>query len=144
VVKPPTERIRERLTPMKHTIDYSKNLTSFIITGEISIQELADMLDQYLKSGSTRLRLFDISEGILKGLSSVQSDQIIDWINMNDDKRPIGSKTAFIVSRDADPEASRFFHLLTEIKGKTWEARMFHSLENAYEWLNIPQEEPGE
>ena len=120
----------------------SKDLTSFTITGEITVQELSGILVQYLESGSTRCRVFDITEGEIKDLKSIHFDSIAEWIKSNDDKRPAGTKTAFIVSKDADYDTIKLFYMMAAIEGKTWDARMFHSLIEAYQWLNVLPEEP--
>jgi len=110
------------------------------VTGVTSFNELADLLNPYLTAGSTRYRVFDVSRGKLKGLRSRLLDQIIDRIQKNDGKRPIGTKSAFIVDKGAGYETLNLFHLLAEVKSKTWDARIFNSRVEAYEWLDIPPE----
>ena len=123
---------------VKFNIDYTKNLTKFDVTGVTTFQELTGLLNPYLAAGSTKFRVFDISRGELKGLRSRLLDQIIEWIRKNNDKRPVGTKSAFIVSEDAGYETLNLFHLLAEIKTKTWDARIFNSQVEAYEWLEMP------
>jgi len=127
--------------PVKFNVDYSKDLTSFNVTGVTSFNELADLLNPYLAAGSTRFRVFDVSRGRLKGLRSRLLDQIIELIKHNNDKRPIGTKSAFIVSKGAGYETLNLFHLLAEIRTKTWDAKIFDSSVEAYEWLDMPPAE---
>ena len=125
--------------PIKFEIDYANDLTRFTVTGVVTIKEITDTLDPYLKVGLTKYRLFDVSEGTFKKLTLKQIDGIIDWTKENSDKRPVGSKTAYVISAGADPKTLQLFQSLSEIKGETWTNEMFHSLYEAYEWLTLPQ-----
>ena len=125
--------------PIKFDIDYANDLTKFTAAGVITIKEITDTLDPYLKVGLTKYRLFDISEGTLKKLTSKQIDGIISRAKNNSDKRPVGSKTAYVASKEADPKTLKLLQSLTEIEGETWANKIFTSLYEAYEWLSLPQ-----
>jgi len=90
--------------PIKFDIDYSGDLTSFTVTGAVTFKDVIETLDPYLKAGLTKYRLFDVSEGTFKKLTFKQIDGIVDWTKNNSDKRPAGSKTAYVISKDADPK----------------------------------------
>jgi hypothetical protein len=128
--------------PIKFNIDYANVQTSFTFIGEVTFKDIIDTLDPYLKIGLTKYRLFDVSKGTFKKLTLKQIDGIVKWTKNNSDKRPIGSKTAYVISADADHKTLKLFQSLTEIKGETWANKMFSTSYEAYEWLDLPMEGP--
>jgi len=126
--------------PIKFEIDYPNDLTRFTVTGAITFKDILDTFAPYLKAGITRFILYDVSEGTLGSLTSKQADQVLRWIIENTDKRPAGSKTAIVAAKDADLKTLNLLQQHDEIKEINWEAKMFHSLYEAYEWLTLPPE----
>jgi len=127
--------------PIKFEIDYPNDLTRFTVTGIITFKDISDTFGPYLKTGVTRFILYDVSRGTLKNLTSKQADQVLSWIIESSDKRPAGSKTAIVASKDADLKTLGFLQQHDEIKEITWEAKVFHSLYEAFEWLDLPMED---
>ena len=124
--------------PIKFDINYPLNLTIFTLTGDLTYEDLKDILYPYLKAGSTRFRLYDFSECTVNKSILKEVDRIVEWVDKNFTSYPPDSKITLVVKKDADYEMLRALHLLTKIKSKTWEARVFYSRLEAFEWLDLP------
>jgi len=125
--------------PITFKTNQSKSLTIFTATGDVTYNEAVNTLGAYTKDGYTRLELFDFSNGTGQSFTSEQIEQVLEMGKANLDMRPADGKTALVVSKDIDYGLSRVFQTLSEIEGITWEVEVFRSMNEAYEWLSLPQ-----
>jgi len=130
--------------PIEFHLKHSSNLAIFTVTGEVGFEEIMEILDAYFRAGFVCSEIVDVSRGAVTKSTFTQMDQIIQWAETNRFARPPDSKTAFVVPRDATSETAGFFQVLSQFNRTNMPVKMFHSLEEAYEWLDLPQEESGE
>ena len=76
--------------PIKFDIDYSKDIVVFTAVGDIVFKDVIEILDAYLKAGLVHYEIIDISRGTIKNFTLKQMDQIIEWGEKHNGKRPEG------------------------------------------------------
>jgi len=126
--------------PMTFQVDRPKDLTIFTVIGDVEFDELVHTHNSYGDAGLTRFEIYDLRNGTLESFTSEQMNQLAIVGKASIDLRPKGCKTALVVSKDIDFGMGRVYQALSEIEGVTWETEIFRSMDEAYQWLNIPQE----
>jgi len=127
--------------PMTFQSDLSKEFTIFTITKDVMYDEFRNTLRSYAETGTTSFEIFDFRNSSEYSFTAEQIDQLIDDAKSSTNSRPFGSKTALVVNNDVDYGMSRVYQALSIAEGLTWETGIFRSLDEAYKWLNLSQEE---
>lgn len=111
-------------------------LTTFTVSGKVTLPELIQALDRYGCSGPTRYELYNLCE--LKGerLSSADIRSLIDFFQKYPNIRPPESKTAILVASDIDFGIGRMISMISEGQ-VSFNVEVFRSLENALNWLRL-------
>jgi len=122
--------------PIIFEIDRPRDLTIFTGTGDVSYDDLINALASYEKAGPTRYEIFDFRKFTGETVNFMEISQIVEIGK----KRPSGWQTAVVVSSDTGLILGRIFQGMTEVEDTHQVAKIFQSIEDAYEWLNIPQE----
>jgi hypothetical protein len=129
--------------PMTFETDRSKDLTVFTITGSVTYEEFRRTLVSYAEAGTTNLEIYDLRESATGSFTSDQIRQLVEDAKGSVHSRSKGSKTALVVGKDIHYGTSRVYQAFAEMESLTWGVEVFRSLDEAYEWLGIPQEESG-
>jgi len=122
--------------PFTFQIDRSKDLTIFTATGDVTFKEMISIFDSYYEAGSTHYEIYDFSRGTGETVTFKQIGQMIE----KGASRPSHKnwQTAIVVSNDIGFKMARIFQGMTEIGKTPQKAKVFRSLDDAYEWLDIP------
>jgi hypothetical protein len=120
--------------PITYEIERPANLTTFTLSGEISFQDFLNTLNRYGEAGPTLFEIYDARPLAGRRLSAEEMDMLADYLSRYFNVRPLGSKTAIVVSGDLDFGLSRMLETLTE--GKTvYNIQAFRDMDDAKAWL---------
>jgi hypothetical protein len=106
--------------PMTFETDRSKNLTIFTVTGDVKYDEFRRILGSYSEAGVTFFELYDLRNNTGESFTSEQIKQLVRDAQLSIDLRPKGSKTALVVSKEADYGMARVYKAMAEIEYLTW------------------------
>jgi hypothetical protein len=123
------------MAQIQKILQKEKDLTIFIITGELEYEEIIDMVDQTYSSEITLNILMDLSSADTKSLTSEQIERIGKHSKKYSHLR-IGGKTAYIVSKDIDFGLARMYQIHTELNGHHEAHGVFRNMDEAMAWLN--------
>ena len=119
------------------SIDHSKDLTIFKVSGAISPADFVQTIKLYYqKEKPTKLTLWDLSEG---GLQDVHLDDLEKMVLK---LRPVSksikdAKTAIFTPVDLDFALSRIFDQLWEESGHNRRIEVFRNKKGAMDWLDV-------
>jgi len=130
--------------PMTFKTDPSEDLTIFTVTGDVGFAELVNAHNSYGAAGLTRFEIYDLRNGTLGSFTSEQMDKLAIVGKASIGLRPKRCKTALVVSEDVDFGMGRVYQALSEMAGVTWGTEVFRSVDEAYDWLDVPQEKSGD
>ena len=114
--------------------DPSLDLTTFTLSGEMTLDELLTALASYGKDGPTLYELYDAREMAGQRPSFDEMNNLAGYLSRFSKKRPSGSKTAIVVNQDVDFGLSRMISILTETT-TVFDIQVFRKLEEARAWL---------
>ena len=118
--------------PIQFSIDRTKDLTVFTLTGEVSFADLLRTLNEYGKNKPTRFELYDARQINGERLTSDQMQNLSGYLSQYANTRPAESKTVIVVSQTIDFGLSRMVSLLTD--GQVpYTIEVCNTLEEAYE-----------
>jgi hypothetical protein len=109
-------------------------LSTFTVSGKITLPELIGVLDRYGRSGPTRYELYDLRELTGERLSSADIRSLIDFFEKYPNIRPPESKTAILVASDIDFGIGRMISMISDGQ-LPFAIEVFRSLDNAKSWL---------
>ena len=115
-------------------VDAQQQLTTFKCTGEITAQEILNVLVPFYKESPTLYALWDLTNARLINYSTEQSKQISVTAHALGSSR-VGGKTAVVVASDHDYGMGRAAQIMYEIKNIPIEVNVFRSIEEAKHWL---------
>lgn len=121
---------------MPITIEKSDSdaLTTFTVSGEMTLPELMGALGRYGRGGPTRLELYDLRKLTGERLSSADIHSLIDFFRKYPAVRPPESKTAVLVASDIDFGLGRMVSMLSD--GQVhFKIDVFRSRDKALNWL---------
>ena len=122
------------MSHIKKTINREKNLTVITVNGELTFDQIIDVLDQFYASEYTLYLLWDLTNADTSSLTTVQVDMIVDHAKEYAHLRK-GGKAAFVLSRDVDFGLARMYEQLSEAKQHPILHGVFRSLDEAMNWL---------
>ena len=114
--------------------DDSRDLTTFTLTGEMTLDELLTALASYGKAGPSLYELYDAREVTGQRPSFDEINKLAGYLTRFSKKRPTGSKTAIVVNKDVDYGLSRMISILTETT-TIYDIQVFRKMESARTWL---------
>ena len=121
---------------MPITIEKSDSgaLTTFTMSGKMTLPALLGALESYGRSGPTRYELYDLRNLTGARLSSADIHSLIDFFRQYPKIRPPESKTAVLVASDIDFGIGRMVSMISD--GQVpFEIDVFRSLDQALNWL---------
>ena len=128
--------------PITFEIDRSRDLTIFTITGDITFAELINTLDSYSNAGPTHNELYDFLNGTIQSMTFEMIKQTVEKEASRSSRN--SWKMAVVVSRDIGLSMGRILQGMTEVEKTPQLVKVFRSLDDAYKWLDLPQEESAQ
>jgi hypothetical protein len=116
--------------------DPDRDMTTFSLSGSVTLDEFIESLGKYGKAGPTHRELYNALH--LKGerLSSADIEILAMYFQEYSDARRPGSKTAVVVGTEIDYGITRMISMLTEAF-VNFEVEVFRSIDGATEWLAV-------
>lgn len=112
------------------------DFTHFTCEAVTTIEEWIEGLLHYDAAGPTKYELYDLRKvEVLPETKDIQ--QIADLGESVNNPRPLGAKTALLVSNKVQFGLARMYCLLAESHDHPWETEVFYALEGAVAWLGI-------
>ena len=120
--------------PIKIKRIADQDLTVFVVTGEVSLEELWQTVRSILRDNPTGRTLWDLRE--IKAIPGYTNniESFLSYAKRHSAKRPPG-KTAIVTSTIRDFGLTRMTETFSEILKIPWEIRSFSAMEEATEWL---------
>ncbi len=118
------------------TIDTQQDYTQFIVSGEVSIDDLIDAVKTYYSSDPTRLLLWSFPDVQRGGFTPADIDRLISLVALYSEKRP-GGKTALVASGDYAYGLSRMHAAKAEVRKIPVEYFVSRQIEKALDWLGV-------
>jgi len=119
-------------------IDRSNSLTTFILKGDISADDILlaqKTLYENPDQPPTLNVLWDIQEAIVTPpIKDEDLNRIVSYLSINADSRK-GGKTAIVARVNFDFNVSKKYELFTQLKGLAVTVAVFRSLGEATMWL---------
>ena len=119
--------------PIELEIDQSASLTTFVVTGELRMDELRSALTEVYQSESFSMKsLFDLRAGEASTLTSAEIREMVPLI---EERRthPGQARWAVVAPRDVEFGMSRMFEVFAEKIPS--DMRVFRDIEAAKRWL---------
>jgi len=125
--------------PVTYKIDPSKNLTSFVVYGEISAEDILSAIRPIYENPDllpTLNVLWDYREGVPDPLIRDEDiEKIASYLSNHATKRA-GGKTAIVARADLEFDISKKYEFFTRLKGLSITVEVFRSLGEAMLWLD--------
>jgi len=114
--------------------DSEKDLTSFTVIGEVGVEEVRNMIQNFYDGTITKNVIWDLSESNLANLTSSEIYSIAHTPRKYAHKRA-GGKTAIVAPSDITFGLTRMYELMTELQNLPFKTQPFKKLEEAHKWL---------
>ena len=117
-------------------INPSKRLSTFIATGKISSNEIAEMIESFYKKQSSNSVLWDFRYADLKALIfSNELENIATSFFKSNRKLKKAGKTAIVAPNDLWFSVARMYATFSEIKNLSHIIQIFRFMDEAIKWL---------
>jgi hypothetical protein len=110
-----------------------EKLTCYILSGNVSFDELMEALKKFWEESLTENILWDLRNATFGSLSENEIDAIDEYVQGHVVKR-IGGKTAMLVHTDVDYTIGNIFMSRAQ-DHMPFQLKVFRTLEEAVEWL---------
>jgi hypothetical protein len=112
------------------------DFTLFIAELDSTADEYIQVLKDYKDIGATKYEMYDLSR--LKLIFSPGDvHKIVKYHSETDFSRPLGSKTALFASSALIYALARMYEMIAEVKNLPWETRVFNTIRDVGNWLEI-------
>jgi len=118
------------------TRDIALELTTNIVRGPTSYDDLLSWITNYYSGSVTKYILWDFTEADLSPITTNQFQNIAEMVKSRSDLRK-GGKSALVFSRDLEFGLGRMFEMFSQVEGTEFEFRSFRSLTEAKEWMGV-------
>ena len=120
--------------PIRFETNPDRELTTLTLTGQLTLDEMIEGLQEYGESGPTRLELYDARGLEGERISTEEVDKLVAYFQKFPDVRGARSRTAVLVNTNLDFGLTRMVALLTESR-VSFEVNVFKTMEDAKAWL---------
>ena len=120
--------------PITSQIDPVRNLTTFKVNGPLQFDEVMAAVRSFYAGEPTVNVLWDLNDISEISVTSDEVAAIVNYQPRYEGKRQEG-KTAMVSRKDVVYGLSRMFQIQSELKDIPNPVRVFHSMEEAYKWL---------
>lgn len=123
------------------TVDIGAELTIVTLWGDLSSQEIIDIMNEYYEKDSpTKNLLYDARQATIEFVPTIDIERIMDHAKDLAVVRPRGSKTAMVAGKELEYGIGRMVQTFAEIRDMEVEFMVFKSLPKALEWLGCHDE----
>jgi len=124
--------------PITSKTDWSSNLTTFIVNGEISANENLSVFKAFYENPDhppTLNILWDLRD-IIPSASITDEDihRVVTYLSKHESKR-VGGKTAVVARADFEYNFGKKYELFTKLNAQSVTVEVFRSLGEAMIWL---------
>lgn len=127
--------------PIKLDTDRSRNLTTYVVYGTISADDVLAAIKPTYEDPDlmpTLNVLWDYREGAPDpSIRDEDIERIVSYLSNHVGKRA-GGKTAIIARENFEHDVSKKYEFFTQLKGLSISVEVFRSLGEAMLWLNEP------
>jgi len=127
------------MSTIERHADQSNSVTSFTVTGVVTLREILDVLKTFKAEPPAKNILWDFSEanvGYSFNVTDLQKTAIVAKSNLG--LRP-NSKTAFVAASDIGFGLIRMYTTFLELQEIAHEVQVFRRLDEAHQWLDEDQ-----
>ena len=117
-------------------VDRNKDLTSYTVEGRVTAKQIITTIEEFHQSISTKYLLLDFSNSHVHHLQNFEIESIANVFNKHAFIENL-EKIALVFSSNVDFGIGRMFETFTEIRGVPQEIMSFHTVDEAYKWLNM-------
>jgi len=126
--------------PISSHIDRNTNLTTFILEGELDVDELLSSLKPIYEDpdhSPTLNIIWDLRE-IIPDQTVMDEDlkRIVSFLSRHAEKR-VGGKTAIVARAEFEYNVSKKYELFVQLEGLSIAVGVFRSLGEAMIWLGL-------
>jgi hypothetical protein len=124
--------------PITSKVDKKMNLTTFTLTGELTLDEILGALKSFWKGRELTLNtLWDTRNAIVTHLKSSEMGKIAEFIGQNRNRfeERKNRKAAIVASTDLQYGLSRILGTVYEREDVPIKLRPFRKMEEAVQWL---------
>ena len=125
--------------PIKLRVQRDKNLTTFVVYGEVSADDMLAAIKPFYEDPDfkpTLNVLWDYREGTPDpSIRDEDIEKIVLYLSNHAGKRA-GGKTAIVARADLEFDVSKRYEFFTQLKGLSVTVEVFRSLGEAMIWLN--------
>jgi hypothetical protein len=125
--------------PITSQVDKTKNLVIYILTGELTLDDIQSTIKSFWESHELTLNaLWDARRAELTNLKSSDMESITAFIGQYTHRfeERKGGKSAVVASSDLQYGLSRILGTLYEIKDFPTKLQTFRQMDEAMEWLD--------
>ena len=116
------------------------DLTTHIVTGEVTSEELLRAGMSLLQENPTRLALWDFTEAEFSAVTTQELVSIFDSLAPYSHHRQ-GGRSALLFSSTVGFGLGRLSEALAEVRHFPYQIKAFSDRENAMAWLDLPPEQ---
>jgi hypothetical protein len=127
------------MAAIKRVIDADKDLTVFVVVGELTAEEVFRAVESFYADDPTGLVLWDLSNGSTAAISAADIRWIVRASAGMVGKRQQG-KTALVGAKDAQYGLARMYGTFAEIQGLPAQYMSFRTRAEAEQWLGLAAE----
>ena len=117
-------------------VDLEKDLTMYVVNGELSADEIIKKVIVYYTKHPTKLVLWVMEDAFTAGISTGDIEKIILTARKYAGSRKEG-KTAIVGPKEIDYGLGRMYKTFSEMEGLPYEYMVFKELEEAKDWLGV-------
>jgi hypothetical protein len=121
------------------TVEKSKNLTIYILTGELTLDEILNALQSFWEAHTLTLNLlWDARSAKMSQLKSEEAAKITGFIGQYKHlfEERIGGKAAIVASSNLQYGLSRILGTFYEMEGFPTQLKIFRIMNEAIKWLD--------
>ena len=116
-------------------VDPEKELTTLVVSGELSYEKWLDAHKSIYEEHPTKNLLWDFRNADFYPITSRDVEFMADYVQKHGHLRA-GGKTAWVVSKALEFGMLRMAETFGEIRQLPFEIRLFHSMDEATQWLD--------
>jgi len=117
-------------------IDRDKELTTFIVEGDLSAAEILQYSSEYYEKNPTHYVLWDATKGSLNNISNEEFRNLAKEMKKYTEMRS-GGKTALVGKFDLDFGVGRQYEVYAEMEQLPIQYQIFRNVEDAKKWLQV-------
>ncbi len=121
------------------TVEKEKELTTYVVKGRLTADELIKKVEEFYTGNPTRLVLWLLEDADSSGIMPEDIERVIILAKKYSGSRKNG-KTAIVGPKDIDYGMGRMYQAYADIEDLPYEYRIFRSFKEAMGWLETGNE----